>query len=112
MQRFPKKNITSRLPFLRLIGLAGTLLGCSLALLADTPALLRSTPVGGCFCHCAESKAHGGCVKMCDSKRYKSRARARSCAKPHMHSPLGDSHAGPRFPHPGRAEHAQLQKLH
>lgn len=106
------RNISRRLSFLRLIGLTIILVGCSFSLLADTPALLRSTTTAGCFCHCAESKVRGGCVKMCDSKRYASRWWARTCAKPHMHSPVRDSHAGPRFSHPGRAEHAQLQKQH
>jgi hypothetical protein len=83
-------------------------LASSLSLLADTPALLQTVPTGGCYCHCAESRLRGGCVKMCDSKRYTSRWRATKCAKPHMRTPANNSHAGPRFPHPGRAEHASL----
>src|SRR5205085_12655612 len=70
--------------------------------------LLRSVPAGGCYCHCAESRLRGGCVKMCDSKRYVSRWWATTCAKPHMQTPADNSHAGPRFAHPGRAEHARL----
>jgi hypothetical protein len=108
MRRFMNKTISWRRP-LRRISLQGIiLLGCSLTLLADTPALLRSVPEGGCYCHCAESRLRGGCVKMCDSKRYVSRWRATKCAKPHMQTPTHNSHAGPRFPHPDRAEHAQL----
>lgn len=84
------------------------LLAAALPLLADTPSLLRSVPTGGCYCHCAESKVRGGCVKMCESKKYAYRWWATSCAKPHMSTPRRDSHAGPRFPHPGRAEHARL----
>ena len=47
---------------------------------------------------------------MCDSKRYVSRWRAAKCTKPHMQTPTHNSNAGPRFPHPDRAEHAQLWK--
>jgi hypothetical protein len=83
-------------------------LACSTTLFADTPALLRTVPAGGCYCHCAESRGRGGCVKMCDSKHHASRWRGTECAKPHMQSPTHNSHAGPRFPHPGRAEHAKL----
>jgi hypothetical protein len=86
------------------------LLAYSLPLFANTPSLLRGIPAGGCYCHCAESKLRGGCVKMCESKRYAYRWWATRCAKPHMSTPQRDSHAGPRFPHPGRAEHAQLRK--
>ena len=99
-QRFPRW----------VLGLGICLLACKLPLLADTPSLLRRAPVGSCYCHCAESKASRGCVKMCESKRYANRWWATNCAKPHMHTPLHDSHAGPRFPHPGRAEHAELGK--
>jgi hypothetical protein len=84
------------------------ILACSMTLLADTPGLLRSIPSGGCYCHCAESQAKGGCVKMCDSKKYPSRWWAKTCAKPHMQTPADNSNAGPRFPHPGRAERAKL----
>src|SRR6266436_2440510 len=83
-------------------------LSCSFSLFADTPAMLRTVPAAGCYCHCAESHVRGGCAKLCDSKRYASRWRATRCAKPHMHTPANDSHAGPRFPRPGRAEHAKL----
>lgn len=108
MPRFINKTISWRRPLRRLYLQVIILLGCSLTLLADTPALLRSVPEGGCYCHCAESHLRGGCVKMCDSKRYVSRWRATKCAKPHMQTPTHNSHAGPRFPHPDRAEHAQL----
>ncbi len=91
-----------------LLGLA--FLASSLTLLADTPALLRTVPADGCYCHCAESHRQGGCVKMCDSKRYASRWRATKCAKPRMRTPADNSNAGPRFPHPGRAEHAKLRQ--
>ena len=110
MPRFINKTISWRPPLFRLYLQGIILLACSLTLLADTPALLRSVPAGGCYCHCAESHLRGGCVKMCDSKRYVSHWRPTKCAKPHMHTPTHNSNAGPRFPHPGRAEHAQLLK--
>jgi len=91
-----------------LLGL--TILACSLSLLADTPAMLRSVPTGGCYCHCAEAQADGGCVKLCGSKRFASRGGATKCAKPHMQTPASNSNAGPRFPRPGRAEHAELHQ--
>jgi hypothetical protein len=102
--------ISSVLPFLKLLGLGVCLLACSLPLTADTPGMLRHATATGCFCGCPAAKAHGGCVKMCDSKRYASRWWVHTCAKPHMQSPARDSHAGPHFPHPGRAEHAQLRQ--
>jgi len=108
MRRFINKTISCRRPLRRLYLQGIILLACSLTLLADTPTLLRSVPAAGCYCHCAESHLRGGCVKMCDTKRYVSRWRATKCAKPHMRTPTHNSHAGPRFPHPDRAEHAQL----
>jgi len=92
----------------RLLALGICLLACALPLLADTPSLLRRVPAASCYCHCEESRVHGGCIKMCESKKYASRWWAKSCAKPHMSTPTHDSHAGPRYPHPGRAEHARL----
>jgi hypothetical protein len=94
--------------FIHLLGTGICLLALALPLLADTPSPLRRAPTGGCYCHCAESKLHGGCVKMCESKKYASRWWAKRCAKPHMSTPLHDSHAGPRFAHPARAERASL----
>jgi hypothetical protein len=94
----------------RLYFLATTLLACSLTVSADTPALLRTVPRGGCYCHCAEVHLPGGCVRMCDSKRYAARWHASKCAKPRMRKPAENSNAGPRFPHPARAEHAKLEK--
>jgi len=89
-------------------GIAMTILACSFSVFGDTPALLRQVPAGGCYCHCAESNLRGGCVKMCDSKKHASRSWSRSCAKRHLNTPPRNSNAGPRFPHPGRAEHARL----
>jgi hypothetical protein len=105
--RFSKTFARAR-PLWRLVSLGITLLACAITLLADTPALLRRVPTGGCYCHCSESHRRGGCVKLCDAKRHASRWWATTCLKPHMHTPTDNSHAGPRFPHPGRAEHARL----
>src|SRR5437016_12385585 len=96
-----------RLSF-RLLLAGFSLLAFTPSLLADTPALLRGTPTAGCYCHCAESKQHGGCLKMFESKKYASRWWAKSCAKPHMSTPNRDSHGGPRFPPPRRCAHAEL----
>ncbi len=110
MRRFFDRIIPWRRPLGRLCLLGIVYLAGSPTLLADTSALLRSIPASGCYCRCAESRLRGGCVKMCDSKRNASRWRATKCAKPHMQTPADNSNAGPRFPHPGRAEHAQLHK--
>ena len=109
MRAFRNGTLLRRTSSFRLLSPALCLL-VALPLLADTPSLLRDIPTGGCYCHCAESKVRGGCVKMCESKKYAYRWWATSCAKPHMSTPRRDSHAGPRFPHPGRAEHAELRK--
>ena len=89
-------------------GLGMALLACCAPLLADTPALVRKVRVEGCYCHCEASHGSAGCVKLCDSKRNAPRWWVTTCAKPHMQTPAVDSNAGPRFPRPGRAEHAQL----
>jgi len=96
-----------RFPWGRVCGLGILLLACSSLLLADTPSLLQTVPSGGCYCHCSESHLRGGCAKICDVKRY-TYWWTRTCAKPHMQTPEHNSDAGPRFPHPGRAEHAKL----
>jgi hypothetical protein len=108
---FFDKAISFQHGLFRLYVLSAIFLASSFTLLADTPALLRTVPAGGCFCHCTESHRRGGCVKMCDSKKNASRWWAIKCAKPHMQTPKNDSHAGPRFPHPGRSEHARLANL-
>jgi len=108
MHRFFSKTSLRRRSLRKLCVLGTIFLAFSVALFADTPSLLRSVPAAGCYCHCAESRVRGGCVKMCDSKRYASRWRATKCAKPHMRTPAANSNAGPRFPHPGRSEHAKL----
>src|SRR5437667_12856152 len=108
MRRSLREIIPWRRPLGRLALLGIILLGCTLGLFADTSAMVRSVPRGGCYCHCAEAHMQAGCVKMCDSKRYASRWWAKRCAKPHMQTPANNSNAGPRFPHPGRAELAKL----
>jgi hypothetical protein len=99
----------------RPFGLGGvTLLACFLAvspnLSADTPTELRTATVQTCYCHCAEARAHRDCVKMCEMPKYAARRRALSCAKPRLKLPVENRDAGPRFPHPGRDERAQISK--
>jgi hypothetical protein len=108
MVRFFSRSPRQSSSLLRLAFVGSLFWASAFTLFADTPALLRTVPSGGCYCHCPESHARGGCVKLCDSKRFVSRWRKTTCVKPHMHTPSHDSNAGPRFAHPGRAEHAKL----
>jgi hypothetical protein len=108
MRTFRFGTLLRRKSSFRLPGAIICFLTSTLPLLADTPSLLQRVPTGGCYCHCAESKVRGGCVKMCESKKYAYRWWAASCAKPHLSTPRRDSHAGPRYPHPHRTEHARL----
>jgi len=86
------------------------LFGGSLIVSADTPTQLKKERVGTCYCHCPESHSAGFCVKMCDSVRYAAtHAWANRCVKPHLQTPVERQDAGPRYPHPGRAERAQAQ---
>ncbi|MGB9465478.1 MAG: hypothetical protein WBR10_10215 [Candidatus Acidiferrum sp.] len=103
------------LPSRRILGAgAASLLACflggALILSADTPPELRTATVGTCYCHCAESRAHRGCVKMCELPKYAARRWATTCAKPRLKMPAENHDAGPRFPHPGRSERAQVAK--
>ena len=102
-------------PLPRTLGFGvATLLVCflagSLILSADTPTELRTATVATCYCRCAESSAHRSCVKMCETPKYAGRKWAKSCAKPRMKLPVENRDAGPRFPHPGRNERAQVPK--
>ena len=90
--------------------LACFLSGSVLLLLADTPSVLRSVSVGGCYCKCSEAGAHPGCVKICDRPKYVARQKLVKCAKPRLHLPAENRDAGPRFPHPGRAERASAER--
>jgi hypothetical protein len=110
MLQVSSRAILNRLPSCKFVCSGIVLLACSIPLFADTSALLRRVTAGGCYCHCAEAHLKAGCVKLCDSKKYAQRAWATKCAKPHMQTPDKDSNAGPRFPHPGRAERAELQQ--
>src|SRR5580658_2373033 len=92
------------------VALLACSLGCTLILSADTPGELRNATVGTCYCHCAQSKAHRDCVKMCESPRYASRRWATTCAKPRLKLPVENRDAGPRFEHPGRNERAAIAK--
>jgi len=93
----------------RLFLASSLLLTTAFSLLANTPDSLRTVPAGECYCHCSESHARAGCVKMCELKKYASRWWATSCAKPRIKPPADNSGAGPRLPHPDHAEHAQLE---
>jgi len=80
----------------------------SIVVFADTPGRLRQVPAGGCYCQCADSQRSSGCVKMCELPKYASRWWATTCAKPRNTPSANAPGAGPRLPHPGRAERAQL----
>ena len=80
----------------------------ALSLPADTHDPTGSGSMGACYCHCAMSRAHGGCSKMCETPKYASRWWATSCARPHRKAPVDNPGASPRLPHPDRAEHASL----
>ena len=75
---------------------------------ADTSGSFHRSTTGTCYCHCPVSRAHSGCAKMCEPAKYASRWWATSCVKPHRQTSGANSKAGPRLPHPDRAEHAQL----
>jgi hypothetical protein len=82
----------------------------SVSVLADTSGRLRQITPAGCYCGCAQSKTSAGCAKMCELPKYASRWWAVTCAKPHLTAPTEKSGAGPRLPHPGRAERAANQE--
>src|SRR5260370_8188185 len=89
-----------RICFLGFIVLAG-----SLSLFADTPALLRTVPAGGCYCHCAESHARGGCVKLFLSKLSSPPLRAKKSAEPHTPTPATQPTPAPTHPPPRPPAH-------
>jgi hypothetical protein len=103
----PQARRGLRIIALSCVSVLVTLLATSLTMLADTPQTLRRVPSGGCYCHCVESRARTGCLKMCDLPKYASRWWATSCTKPRLLAPSDKHGAGPRLPHPDRAEHAQ-----
>jgi hypothetical protein len=90
------------------LALFACFLAGSLIVSADTPTELRTATVGTCYCHCRESRAHRGCVKMCEMPKYRARRWATTCAKPRLKLPVEKRDVGPRFSHPGRNERAQL----
>jgi len=47
---------------------------------------------------------------MCESPKYAARWWAKTCAKPRLKLPVENRNVGPRFPHPGSNERAQLPK--
>ena len=73
MRRFPSVRHSGGQVSLPLLGAGICLLALAPLLLADTTTLLRRTPTAGCYCPCTESKLAGGCVKICESKKYASR---------------------------------------
>ena len=82
------------------------LLTASWTLFGDSSGRLRRIPSPGCYCHCAGAHALGVCTKMCELPRYASRWWATTCAKPRVSSPADNHGAGPRLPHPDRADRA------
>jgi len=102
-------------PGVKLVGIGAAtllvgLLAGSLILSADTRTDLRASNASTCYCHCPEAKAHRGCVKMCELPKYAAKRWATTCAKPRMQTPVENRDVGPRFPHPGRSERAELPK--
>ena len=79
------------------------------ALSADTPPPQQGFAVSRCYCRCAEGRARVGCVKMCEIRKYASRWWATKCSKLRIKRPSDSHDAGPRLPHPGRAERASLE---
>jgi len=76
---------------------------------ADTPGSLRGGAYAtACACQCNEGSTHAGCSKVCDSPRRATRWGATTCAKPRLRKPVDNNGAGPRLPHPPRAERASL----
>jgi len=75
---------------------------------ADTSSSLRHPQAAGCYCSCAQSKTSAGCAKMCELPKYASRWWAVTCHKPRSNSTVDNPGAGPRVPHPPRAERAAL----
>ena len=102
---FPLQSFL-RAAFLWFVFLTALLLASTLILRADTPGATRSVAAGGCYCKCAQSKTKLGCTKMCEIPKYASRWWATTCAKPRVSTPAETHDAGPRLPHPDRAERA------
>jgi hypothetical protein len=76
---------------------------------ADTSGRVRQVNPGGCYCGCAQSKTSAGCGKLCELPKYATRWWAVTCAKPRINSPKENPGAGPRMPHPAKAERAANQ---
>ncbi|HSC46076.1 MAG TPA: hypothetical protein VLC94_09605, partial [Candidatus Acidoferrum sp.] len=67
-----------------------------------------TTNPSACSCKCMQGQTHAGCSRICDTQRRASRWGANSCAKPRLRKPVDNHGAGPRLPHPPRAERASL----
>jgi hypothetical protein len=90
-----------------LLAFAFAALAASFSLKADTPASSPKQRAGGCYCGCTSKSGRlSGCTKMCDLPKYANQWWATTCRKPHIADPIEHRDAGPRFPHPGRAERA------
>jgi len=91
-----------------LVAISSALL-LAVAALADTAGSLRGgVHAAACACNCNEGRTHAGCSKVCDSARGATRWAAATCAKPRVRKPADNNGAGPRLPHPPRAERASL----
>jgi hypothetical protein len=73
---------------------------------ADETAAVAHPKMAGCYCGCAHGKTAAGCGKMCDLPKYTGKWWAVSCAKPRASAPTENPGAGPRMPHPAKAERA------
>ena len=83
--------------------LALTLLASGLGVQADTRFSIGTESAAGCYCHCAMSKARGGCAKICETPKYASRWWATSCTRPRRKAPVDNPGAHPRLPRPAGA---------
>jgi hypothetical protein len=92
--------------FIASFSIAATLLLLGVSLRADATKSLPKEPMPKCYCGCAVSHTRGGCVRMCELKKYAARWWATNCAKHRGNPPADTRGAGPRYPHPGRFERA------
>lgn len=115
-RRFRMKLVPMRAPSLRRLRRMALCLCLEFALAAgvmvfsvwaDNSSRVRQVTVGGCYCGCAQSKTSAGCGKMCELPKYATRWWAVNCKKPRVSTtPAENPGAGPRLPHPARAERA------
>ena len=95
--------------FLRSAVWLGMVSAMAMSLAADTPGNLRSNVApAACACKCNQKQTRAGCSRLCDVSKRTARWSANSCAKPRITKPAETPGAGPRLPHPPRAERASL----